>query len=168
MPASDLVLAVDQIRFARGYTLQLIADVNPTEWFRMPAGGVTHVAWQLGHLAMAEYRLALERTRGRRPEDDALIDEAFLKRFGRDSAPSPDARQYPSATEIRSVLDRVHEQTLRELPGLSEAALAEPPAKPHKLANTKLASLLWCGQHEMLHAGQIGLLRRLLGRAPLW
>jgi uncharacterized damage-inducible protein DinB len=168
MPESNLALAIDQIRFARGYTLQLIADIDPAEWFHMPGGGVTHVAWQLGHLAMAEYRLALERTRGSLPEDDALIGEPFLKAFGRASAPSPDARQYPSPAEIRAVLDRVHEQTLRELPGLSEAALAEPPTKPHKLAATKLASILWCGQHEMLHAGQIGLLRRTLGRPPLW
>jgi hypothetical protein len=30
-----------------------------------------------------------------------------------------------------------------------------------------LECLLWCPQHEMLHAGQIGL-RRLFGRSPLW
>jgi len=166
MPSSQLALAVEQIRFARSYTLGLASDVDPADWFRMP-GGVTHVAWQLGHLAMAEYRLALERIRGRRPEDDALIDAAFLRRFGPD-APSPDARLYPSAAEIRAVLDRVHEQTLRELPHLSDDALGEPPARPHKIAKNKLASLLWCGQHEMLHAGQIGLLRRLLGLPPQW
>ena len=168
MLSPELALAIDQIRFARGYTLNLLADVDPADWFRTPAGGVSHVAWQVGHLAMAEYRTALERIRGCKPEDDALIDEAFLKLFGRESVPSPDARLYPHPTEIRAVLDRVHEQTLRELPALGEAALAEPPAKPHRLAKTKLASLLWCGQHEMLHAGQIGLLRRLLGKPPQW
>jgi uncharacterized damage-inducible protein DinB len=36
------------------------------------------------------------------------------------------------------------------------------------LAQTKRASLLWCAQHELVHAGQIGLLRRLLGYPPLW
>ena len=30
------------------------------------------------------------------------------------------------------------------------------------------ASLLWCAHHEMVHAGQIGLLRRYLGFAPVW
>ena len=36
------------------------------------------------------------------------------------------------------------------------------------MAQTKLDSLFWCAHHEMLHAGQIGLVRRLLGQAPLW
>lgn len=167
MASAELALAVEQIRFARTYTLGLALDVDPADWFRMP-GGVTHIAWQLGHLATAEYRLALERIRGRVAADDALFDDAFFRCFTGGAAPAPDARRYPPPAEIRAVLDRVHEQALRELPQLSEATLGEPPVKPHKIVRTKLASLLWCGRHEMLHAGQIGLLRRLLGKAPQW
>jgi hypothetical protein len=44
----------------------------------MPPAGVTHVAWQIWHLAMAEFRLALERVRGPQPGDRDLISEAFL------------------------------------------------------------------------------------------
>ena len=50
--------ALDRIAFSRRYTLGLLDGVPEAEWFRMPAEGVTHVAWQVGHLAMAEYRLA--------------------------------------------------------------------------------------------------------------
>jgi uncharacterized damage-inducible protein DinB len=32
---------------------------------------------------------------------------------------------------------------------------------------TKREAIRWSIQHEFLHAGQIGLLRRLLGAAPL-
>lgn len=46
--------------------------------------------------------------------------------------------------------------------------LAPVSATPLPLAKTKMESLLWCAHHEMLHAGQIGLLRRQLGYAPLW
>jgi hypothetical protein len=28
--------------------------------------------------------------------------------------------------------------------------------------------LRWCGHHEMTHAGQIGLIRRMLGLSPVW
>jgi uncharacterized damage-inducible protein DinB len=66
------------------------------------------------------------------------------------------------------VFDRVHEQVLRELRGLEEGELDQPPLKPHSLAKTKQWSLLWCAHHEMVHAGQIGLLRRQLGYPPLW
>ncbi len=39
------------------------------------------IAWQVGHLAMAEYRLALERIRGPQPQDAGLISEEFLRLF---------------------------------------------------------------------------------------
>jgi hypothetical protein len=32
---------------------------------------------------------------------------------------------------------------------------------------TKLGALLFCPLHEMIHAGQIGLLRRLMGKPPI-
>jgi hypothetical protein len=168
VPTTELDRILEQIRFARTYTLQLLEDVEPASWFRRPAEGVTHIAWQVGHLAMAEYRLALERVRGRRPDDAALIDDAFLALFGNQSIPDPDPAKNPPPDAIRTVLDRVHEQTLRETAALDPAALAQPPEKAHRLAKTKGAALLWCAQHELIHAGQIGLLRRLLGRPHRW
>jgi hypothetical protein len=168
MPSSDLDRAIEQIVFARGYTVRLLDSPPRADWFRMPAEGVSHVAWQVGHLAMAQYRLALERIRGQRPEDSALIADDFLRAFARESVPTPDATRYPSPEAIRTTFNRVHEQVLRELPAVSPEALTQPPEKPHSLAQTKRASLLWCAQHELVHAGQIGLLRRLLGYPPLW
>src|SRR5262249_35981311 len=77
------------------------------------------------------------------------------------------ASAYPPA-QLRAALDRVHEQVLRELPALDEAELDRPVPHPHPFAKTKLLALLWCAHHEMLHAGQIGLLRRHLGYPPVW
>jgi hypothetical protein len=165
---SVLGLALEQIAFARRYTLGLLDGIDPADWFRMPAEGVTHVAWQVGHLAFAQYRLALERVRGVRPDDAALIPDDFLRRFGRDSVPDPDPGQYPGPAEIREVFDRVHERVLRDLSSHPEADLSSPLPKPHRLAKTKGEVLWWCCHHEMLHAGQIGLLRRLLGHRPQW
>jgi uncharacterized damage-inducible protein DinB len=168
MSATELTAAADQIAFAREYTLRFLQDVGPDEWFRQPPGGVTHLAWQLGHLAMAEYRMTMELVRGRVPADDAFISEDFVKTFSRNSVPDPDPARYPPVTEIRAVFDRVHARALEELADLDPAALAEPPVKPHSIAKTKLRCLFWAGQHELVHAGQIALLRRLLGRPPLW
>jgi hypothetical protein len=165
---SRLDLAVEQIVFARKYTVRLLDRVEEKDWFRLPREGVTHVAWQVGHLAMAQYRLGLERTRGRRPEDEALISDHFLALFGRDSVPDADPGRYPPPAGIRAVFDGVHRRLLEEARGLSEEDLDTPVLKPHALIRTKLWSLLWCAQHEMVHAGQIGLLRRLLGYPPVW
>ena len=159
-------LAIEQIVFARNYTIGLLDQTPTTEWFRLPPGGVSHVAWQVGHLAFAEYRLALWRIRGERPGDAALFSPDFRRLFGVDSVPQADP-VYPPA-ELRAVLDRVHEQVLGELPGLDESELDQSVPHPHPFAKTKLLALLWCAHHEMLHAGQIGLLRRHLGYPPMW
>jgi hypothetical protein len=165
---SRLQVAIEQITFARNYTVRLLDSLEPADWFRQPPTGITHIAWQVGHLAMAEYRLALERIRGARPQDADLISEEFLRTFGRESVPDPDPAKYPTAAEIRSVFNRVHQQSLRELQSLDEGHLDQPVLKPHSLAKTKLWSLIWCAQHEAVHSGQIGLLRRQLGYPPLW
>jgi hypothetical protein len=48
-----------------------------------------------------------------------------------------------------------------------EATLSEPVDMPYTAYATKLGALLFCSHHEMIHAGQIGLIRRLLGKAPV-
>jgi hypothetical protein len=165
---SRLQLAIDQIVFARNYTIGLLDQTPVTNWFRQPAAGVSHIGWQVGHLTIAECRLALWRLRGERPEDEKLMSPAFSRLFGPESVPEFDPAKYPVQAEIRAALDRVHEQVLRELPGLNEAELDQPVPRPHPFAKTKLLALLWCAHHETLHAGQIGLLRRQLGHPPAW
>jgi len=156
------------IRFARDYTLRLIDAVSPADWFRVPPAGVTHVGWQVGHLAFAQYRLVLERVRGVRPEDADVLPPAYIPLFGRDSVADPDPANYPSPEAIRGVFDAVYARVLADLPGVSDAVLDDPPHSAHMLCKTKLECLHWCSHHEMLHAGQIGLLRRQLGQKPLW
>ncbi len=163
-----LQLAIEQIVFARNYTIGLLDQTPATEWFRQPPGSVSHVAWQVGHLAFSEYRLALWRIRGPQPQDDGLFSREFVRLCGPNSVPDADPAKYLAPAQIRAVLDRVHEQVLRELSGLGDAELDQPVPHPHRFAKTKLLALLWCAHHEMLHAGQIGLLRRELGYPPIW
>lgn len=163
----SLKLALRQIEFARGYTLSLLNEIDVSQWFAMPHDAPTHVAWQVGHLAMAEYGLCLFRQRGRQPIDLELMSSKFRKMFGRGSVPVADATQYPSAAEIRATFERVHAQSLLEIPAISPEQLAEPVEMPYAVEATKLGSLLFCSHHEMLHAGQLGLLRRMLGMVPI-
>ena len=165
---TEIDLIVSQIGAARRYTEGVLGDIDESDWFRMPAGGVTHVAWQVGHQAMAQYRLVLDRVRGPRPDDANLISESFLKTFGRQSVVDPDPANYPAAEEIRAVFDRVHERVLADLPGVPDAELDGPIGTPHLFCKTKLDCLQWCSHHEAVHAGQIGLISRLLGYPPIW
>lgn len=164
---SPLEIAIGQIQFARGYLESLLVDVADHEWFAMPAGAPTHLAWQLGHLAMAEYGLCLFRQRGRAEIDTELMTSKFRKQFSRGTTPEVDASVYPPITEIRATFDKVHVQALLELPTFTPESLAVEIDMPYVATNTRLGALLFCSHHEMIHAGQIGLLRRLLGKAPV-
>lgn len=164
---SRIELIVGQIRSARAYTESLLDGTDPGDWFRLPTDGVSHVAWQVGHIAVAQYYLALKRIRGDRQEDAKLVSDELMGLFGKGSTPHPGAGAYPSAEEIRSVFDGVHRQAVEEVSAFAESVLDEPTDPPHPMFSTKLGALLFCPQHEMLHAGQIGLLRRLLGADPL-
>jgi hypothetical protein len=163
----NLPLALQQIEFARSYVLATLEGVEEADWFAMPAGCPTHLAWQIGHLAMAEYGLCLFRVRGRQEADLSLMTSSFRKLFSRGSAPQADTAKYPSMAEIRATLDRIHAQVLLEAPSYTPEQLAEPVEMPYAVHANKLGGLIFCSHHEMLHAGQIGLIRRLLGKQPI-
>jgi len=162
-----LDVARRQIEFARGYTLSLVEDVDEADWFRRMDGCPTHIAWQVGHLAMAEYGLALFRQRGRQPEDTELMSSAFRKRFSRGSDPNAVTDDRFSVEEIRSTLDSVHKKVVAELAEYPEEMLDEPIDEPYAAFATKLGGLLFCSHHELIHAGQIGLIRRQFGLEPV-
>ena len=166
-PIMDPNLAISQIEFARDYTLSILAEIDESLWFTMPPACPTHVAWQVGHLAMAEYGLCLFRQRGRQEVDLQMMTSGFRKLFSRGSLPESDPSKYPPAAEIRATFDRVHAQVLKEVPSFADAQLAEPVDMPYAVHPNKLGSLLFCSHHEMLHAGQLGLIRRLLGQHPI-
>lgn len=159
--------ALAQILSARQYLETLLADLDDPLWFTMPAGCGTHIAWQVAHLAMAEYGLCLFRQRGREPVDLELMPSSFRKQFQRGSQPQSDPAANPSPAEIREVLARVHAQVLRELPTFTDEQLRQPTEMPYAAEATRFGALLFCAHHEMLHAGQIGLIRRLLGKTPV-
>ena len=163
---SRLSEAVEQIAFARRYLLERVDTVPLSGWFTVPPGGVSHVAWQVGHLASSQYRLCLERLGPRGAGDEALISDAFLKSFSRDSLPEPETGF--SATEIRAVLDRVYARVMAELPSYPDADLDRPPVAPHKLCGSRIAILRYAPLHEMIHCGQVAMIRRMLGQPPIW
>lgn len=164
---NELNIAFNQIKAAREYTLTLLDDLAPEDWYRQPAEGVTHIAWQVGHLAMAQFRLCLERLRDLQPEDRDLISKQFLRAHSKGSTPAANSTDAIAPEELRATLDNVFEQVLREVPIYAGDDLNKPLVNPHPIFTTKLEALYFCSKHEMLHAGQIGLLRRLLGKPTL-
>ena len=167
MSREKIRLAISQIEFARKYTLGLVEDVSGEDWFRGVEGCPSHLAWQLGHLAMAQYALTMIRIRGKEPEDEAILSKRFFRCFQKGTKPIFSADEYPPASEIRDTLGRVHEASMKELAKQTDESLSEKLPEPHAVFDTKLGSVFFCSAHEMLHGGQMGLLRRMLGKDPI-
>ena len=144
-----------------------MANTPEELWFRQPSEGITHIAWQVGHLATSQYLLCCVRMRGRRSEDEAIVAKDFLRLFMKGTTPLAGEASYPSTQVISNTLDAVHELAMMELPEYAAEQLAESSPEPYVATPNKLGSLRFCAMHEMLHAGQIGLLRRLLGLTPV-
>ena len=166
MSSVQAEMALKQIDSAREYSLRLITDVPHEEWFTDPGLGTT-LAWQVGHLAMAEYGLCLFRQRGRLDIDRQLMPSDIRKKYSRGSTPDTDRSNQPSPDELLELLDRIHRQVHAEVPAFTDEELQAEVDFPYAAYPTRLGALLFCPHHEMLHAGQIGLIRRALGREPL-
>lgn len=161
-------MALEQIDFARRYSLRILDSIPHDQWYEFPPGSPSHVAWQAGHITIAQYRLGLERIRGKKETDERFFPSKYLQHFGKDSVPQQNAGQYPKPSGILEVMHGVHEKIMEELSSIREDDLDLPPLTDHPLAKTRLACLQWCAHHEMVHAGQLGLIRRMLGFQPLW
>lgn len=168
LPNANAIVAmrdgvVGQMRFAREYTLNLLSAVPDSLWNVIPNGGASHIAWQVGHLAVSQYGLMLFRQRGRAEGDLDLMPGWLRKKFGRGTIPSSDPVDIPSKEELLATLDRIHQASMTIVPTLTSDLLAEATEMPYAVYPIKLGALLFCPLHESIHSGQIGLLRRLHG-----
>ena len=154
---------IGQLQFARDYVRQLLEATPQELWFEIPEGLPTNVAWQIGHLTVSQYGLLMFRVRGRKPEDLELIPGRFRKAYSRESVPSSDQQAQMPADELMERLHAVYSTAMAELQQVEPQVLLEPVDMPYAAYPIKLGAIMFCPMHELLHAGQIGLLRRRLG-----
>ncbi len=158
---------IGQIDFARRYTLELLENTPEELWPVVPNGASSHIAWQVGHLAVSQYGLMLFRQRGRAEGDLELMPGWLRKRFGRGSLPPTDPTEIPSRATLLECLSKIHVASMAALPSFSAEQLLQPTEMPYAAFPIKLGALLFCPLHESIHIGQIGILRRMHGLSPV-
>lgn len=160
-------LLVEQIQGTRDWTLKLLADFQGAEWGFQPQPGLAHATWIVGHLASSQNVLLFRRCLGR-----SEMDDGFAAHFPIGGpVPSVGEHAYPSISEIRKQFDRMQELTLSAVAGLSDGKLAEAAfgaeGKPHPHYGTVAGAISHMARHEAFHAGQLAMIRRLLGKSFL-
>jgi len=158
-------LLAQQLRETREWTLRLIADVKGDDWFFQPAPGLAHPLWICGHLAGAQTLLVHVRCLGL----PSLVDEAFAKHFPIGGpVKSADEHEYPPVETVLATMEWVHLQTCRDVQEMGDKLLAEPAfggdGKPHPHYKDKAGAVSHCSRHEAFHAGQLAMIRRIMGK----
>jgi uncharacterized damage-inducible protein DinB len=126
-----------------------------------------HFLWICGHLAVAERLLVQIRCL-----DGTDADPEFTAHFPIGGpVKSAEEHDYPSPEVVRTKMDEIHAQVLSAIRGMSEAQLDEPcygkDGSIHPHYKTKRQAIAHCARHEGFHAGQIAMIRRLMGKAFL-
>lgn len=158
----------NEMVLTRRYTCELLERIDHDHWFTRPAGLQTHIAWQVGHLAMAQFRLCVFYIRPVTDADKAVISDAFIAHFRKGTTPTPEPADYPSVEQILRTFHDVHAYILGQWNDYAAMDLQADFHPPHRVAKRKIDMLSWVSRHEMLHAGQIGLISRQLGYASIW
>lgn len=150
MDAKELLKAYE--RSYMGLKLNL-RDISDADGRVEPAGGGNSINWVLGHVVMTR-RLVL-RLAGAEPVSGPELVELYS---GEEGVVFDRSRARP-LERLVAELDASQDRLREALPGLSPEALAAPAR------NTTVADLLtFLWFHEGYHNGQLGLLRRLVGK----
>jgi uncharacterized damage-inducible protein DinB len=124
-----------------------------------PAGNC--VNWVVGHLACV-YNNVLPLL-----GQNAVVQKSILNRYERGAAPLEDEKEAVSLAEL---LETITEAVKRFETGLSELTVeqldAPSPFSPTNNPNETVRSLLsTVSFHQAYHAGQLGVLRRVVGKS---
>ena len=142
-----------------------LKDLNDDELFNRPAPGMNHIAWQLGHLIGAENGMINDCCPGSMP----ALPAGFKEKHTNDTCSSDDRGAFLSKDEYLRLYRQQRDATLKALQGLSEADLDQPaPERLRSFIETLGGVFIMQATHWLMHAGQWAVVRRKLGRKPLF
>jgi uncharacterized damage-inducible protein DinB len=142
-----------------------LQDLSDEQLLIRPAEGCNHIAWQLGHLVVAEHKLTNQVC----PDTMPALPDGFAERYTKETAKLDDAAAFHSKDEYVKLLAEQRAGTLAALSELTDEELQRPaPEEIREHAPTVAATFAMQATHCMMHSGQWVVVRRKLGRAPLF
>jgi hypothetical protein len=142
-----------------------LSDLTDSELLHRPSGGCNHINWQLGHLILSEHNMIGGCFPGQMPR----LPIGFAERYSRDNCHSDDASQFDSKERLLELHRQQREATLRLLEAVTPDDLDRPaPESIRSYAPNVAAAFLMQDIHWTMHAGQWAVVRRQLGRPPLF
>lgn len=148
-----------QLGFAHWAVMTNLEGISDDEALRLPQPGGNSINWIAGHLIVPRQGFL------RGFDQGPFLSPESLTAYNRGT--KADEKMPETLTALRELLTRSHEALIETISRFDEETLAsKAPFSPNKDPNETVVSLL--GKlvvHEGYHAGQIGIARRLVGKA---
>lgn len=142
-----------------------LQDLSDDELFVRPSAGMNHIAWQLGHLIASENSHINLVTSGQMPP----LPEGFGGQHSQATSAVDDPGSFRTKSEYLALMAEQRSATLGLLAGLSDHDLQESsPESIRYLGPTVACVFSGTATHWMMHSGQWSVVRRKLGRPPLF
>ena len=161
MPTANEIL-VHSLRTSQALLQRYVADLTPQEMLHRPAPAANCAAWLIGHLVLVE-RNALKRLG---VTDLPALPDGFEKRFSRDEG-CPQASAFGDVTGLMPLFDQHRARLIDAVMRAPAAQLDAPIEPPHPMFKTVAEATNFYAAHVAMHAGQVTIIRRSLGRPPI-
>ncbi|HWL06930.1 MAG TPA: DinB family protein [Planctomicrobium sp.] len=139
-----------------------LEDLSDADLLVRPCPGANHINWQLGHLIASEY----EMLKAIHPDVSNALPEGLEEQYGRDKVGSDNPNDFRSKEELLNLYRAQRKISLEMLAKESSDKFDQPSGVPYAPTVGSLYSML--GSHWMMHCGQWVIVRRILGRPPLF
>ncbi len=142
-----------------------LGDLTDADLLRRPAPGMNHLAWQIGHLITSERNLMEAVSPGSMP----ALPEGFAEKHSKANDQNDDPSAFLTKEGYLALYATIRSATRAAIAKLTEADLEKPGPEPTRNFLPTVSSVISMqGSHWMMHAGQWAVVRRQLGRPPLF
>ena len=142
-----------------------LGDLTDEEMMHRPTPACNHIKWQLGHLITSENQMISACYPDSMPE----LPDGFAEKYTKETSKIDDAAAFDCKDELMKQYEAQRAGTLALLDKVSVEDLSKEAPEPiRSYAPTYGAAFLMQDAHWMMHAGQWAVIRRQLGREPLF
>lgn len=140
-------------------------DLEDEHLFVRPLENMNHIAWQLGHLISGENF----HIRQLYPDSMPPLPAGFVDNYTKETAGSDDRSMFLGKQAYLDLMAEQRAATIRVLEGLDDEELIRPAPESIRYFGPTIGTV-FAGEaaHWMMHAGQWAVIRRKLGRPPLF
>lgn len=152
---------VEQFRFCEYVMKKVLGGISHEESLLSPEPDVNCINWVIGHVVYTRNRVI-----GLVGKESLYPDNKF-ERYKQSSKPISPEEKIIQLDESIYAFEKIHTEFMDDLMGLSDDALDKmaPSSAGGNDEDTVGSRLAIIACHEAYHIGQIGLLRRLAGKA---